>query len=306
VSQIEQRSQIHSTIWKTGRGTKTLELDPDAETVARYQDLFGCSHEEAVEKSRGHHADLHDHLVAANEAEARAAIEAAQIGYAATYLILLEGPFESVEEVRIAAGLRDPPEMVTGSAAPGDVTCFCRIDEAAKAAILKYLVEEGSSYRPTFLQIKQAAKALSETSAAPFLGRDATLPQFRASSSDTVFRPEQDEHPVWYFFYGMLSDPEELSTILQLDDSDPEYRPAGVYGGELLSQRQLIDAPPLYGSSIPFVLGDAFKVENEKDEESLRFSVTDEYEVVRCRIEMLETGETGDGLTFRYNQNYYT
>lgn len=183
-----------------------------------------------MEKSRGHHTDPQDHLVAANEADARAATEAAQIGFAATYLILLEGPFESVEEVGIAAGLRDPPEMVTGTAAPGDVTCFCRIGEASKAAILSYLVEERSSYRLTFLQITRAAKALSETSAAPFLGRDTTLAQFRASSADAVSRPRQDKYPVWYFVYGPLSDPEELSTILLLDDADPAYRPAAVYG----------------------------------------------------------------------------
>jgi len=55
-----------------------------------------------------------------------------------------------------------------------------------------------------------------------------TLPQFRASSMDSVFRPRQDESPVWYFFYGMLSDPEELPSMLQLDDSEPEYRPAAI------------------------------------------------------------------------------
>ncbi|OIW22277.1 hypothetical protein CONLIGDRAFT_564246, partial [Coniochaeta ligniaria NRRL 30616] len=218
----------------------------------------------------------------------------------ATYLILLEGPFQSVEDVRNAAGLTDPPEIMTGTAGPGDVTCFCRINEAAKAAILNYLVEDGSSFRPTFLQITQAAKALSDMSAAPFLGMDATLPQFRAPSADTIFRPRQDEYPVWYFFYGMLSDPEELSTILQLKDSNPKYRPAAVYGGELLSQRQLIDATPSSGSSIPTALGDAFRVENEKDEQSLRFSVTDKFDVVRCRMEMLDTGEIVNGLTFRY------
>ncbi|KAJ9148744.1 hypothetical protein NKR19_g5941 [Coniochaeta hoffmannii] len=90
------------------------------------------------------------------------------IGHAATYLILLEGPFESVEEVRIAARPNNPPEMVTGIAVPGDVTCFCRIDEKAKAAIVNHLIEKRSSYRPTFLQITQAAKALSDMSSAPF------------------------------------------------------------------------------------------------------------------------------------------
>jgi hypothetical protein len=290
-------------IWARDQGSVTEHLD--AETVARYQDLFGCSREEAVDKVRGHRADLHDHLVAANQAEARASAEAAQIGFAATYLIRLEGMFESVEEVRIAAGLEEAPDMVTGTSGTDDVASFCRIDEAAKAAILSYLADEGSDFRPTFLQITQAGKALSETSAAPFLGMDTTLPQFLASNPDTIFHPTQDEYPVWYFFYGMLSDPEELSSILQLD-SNPEYWPAIVYGGKLLSERQLVDATLSHGTATPVVLGQAFRVENHKDEESLRFSVTDEYEVVRCHMELVETGEILQGLVFRYNQNYYT
>lgn len=48
------------------------------------------------------------------------------------------------------------------------------------------------------------------------------------------------------------------------------------------------------------------KVENETDEESPRFSVTDEYEIVRCRMEMTDTWGIVYGLTFRYNENYYT
>lgn len=41
-------------------------------------------------------------------------------------------------------------------------------------------------------------------------------------------------------------------------------------------------------------------------EGSRRFSVTGEYEVVRRQMQMLETGEMVDGLTYRYNQNYFT
>lgn len=42
----------------------------------------------------------------------------------------------------------------------------------------------------------------------------ATLPQYRPSSEE-VFRPRQDEHPVLYFFYGTLADPEDNCHILR-------------------------------------------------------------------------------------------
>jgi DTW domain-containing protein YfiP len=71
----------------------------------------------------------------------------------------------------------------------------------------------------------------------------------------------------------MLADPEELSTILELDE-EPQYQPAVVYGGELLTRRQLVDATASHRSMTAIVLGDAFYVGSQKDEESLRFSVT--------------------------------
>ena len=90
--------------------------------------------------------------------------------------------------------------MVMGTAAPRDVTCFCQFDKPSTAAVLNYLVDEGSSYRPTLLQITQAAKATSDTSAAPFLGGDTTIPQFRAATHGPVIRPRQDEYLVWGLF----------------------------------------------------------------------------------------------------------
>jgi hypothetical protein len=80
---------------------------------------------------------------------------------------------------------------------------------------------------------------------------------------------------------------------------------AAIYGGELLSQWQLVNATPSFGLSIPLVLEDAFGVQNKKDEDYVR-SITDEDEFMRCRIKLLETCEITTSWTFRYNQSYDT
>jgi hypothetical protein len=75
----------------------------------------------------------------------------------------------------------------------------------------------------------------------------------------------------------------------------PEYRAAVVFGARLLSKNALVDA----GMS-DVVMGEALCVASHKDEESLRFSVTDKFEAVRCRMTLIETAEMVDGLCFRY------
>lgn len=267
---------------------------PDDETIVRYQDLFGCSYDEAVAKILDHRAELHGHLSSTGQRSDNRQAD----GDSVAYLLRLEGDFPDPSAVRSLAGLADMPEMVTGSNDAGDVTHFCRVDGSTKSAILSYLQTNKPAFRPTFLQITRAEKRLSDWSLFPMLGVDSTFPQFRMASPDAHILPSQTQYPVWYFFYGMLADPTELSVILRLTEP-PRYRQAIVAGGVLMSERQLIDAPVgLRQTSI--VQGQAYLVETANEEESLRFSVTDKYEVVRCEIDLLDDRKIGPGLTFRY------
>lgn len=120
------------------------------------------------------------------------------------------------------------------------------------------------------------------------------MPQYRLDSAGGDFRPRRDEYPVWYFVYGPLADVDELAVILRRSD-EPEWKSAVVYGARMLSQNAMDDAEPMCT-----VLGMALSVRTAKDEESLRFSVTDKFEVVRCKMMLVETGELVTGLTFRY------
>ncbi|KAL1600509.1 hypothetical protein SLS60_006895 [Paraconiothyrium brasiliense] len=62
---------------------------------------------------------------------------------------------------------------------------------------------------------KPATKDLSNTSIAPTLGIDISLPQHRNLVVDP--RPRQDEYPVRYFFYGTLCEPERLAQVLGIE-----------------------------------------------------------------------------------------
>ena len=170
------------------------------------------------------------------------------------------------------------------------------MNEKGRQAISTHFKTNRLGNAPTFLQLTQAAKSLSSYSAAPFLGLDATLPQHRLGSGE-VYRPLQDEYPVWYFAYGPLTNADELAVILNTTE-EPTYRAAVVHHARLLSANAISG-----GDLMERVLGKAFLVDTAEKEESLRFSVTDKFEVVRCRITFGEGGVTGastNALTFRY------
>ncbi|KJK67323.1 AIG2-like family protein [Aspergillus parasiticus SU-1] len=134
-------------------------------------------------------------------------------------------------------------------------------------------------YTTTYL-LKLEDKHLSNYSMLPYLGADIdpTLPHHRAQSMDQIFLPAQNQYPVWYFFYGTLTDPEILARKLSLPGL-PVLRRAMVKGGRIImwggKYNALIDGP---SSSI--VDGWAYEVRSEEEEEQLRYYETDQYEVV--------------------------
>jgi hypothetical protein len=132
----------------------------------------------------------------------------------------------------------------------------------------------------------------------PTLGVESTLPQYRADGVDAEFMPTQNQHPVWYFFYGNLAVPDILTRRLALVE-EPIFTPATVTGGVIKKWRgkynALIDGP-----DTACVDGWAYLVVTEEHEESLRFYETENYEVVRCTIIIKDTSDTVKGLTFKF------
>lgn len=179
-----------------------------------------------------------------------------------------------------------------------------------KVDFLRAISQVCPFYKPTMIRASVAAKELSSTSLYPTLGISTTLPQFRPdnhplesvsiSDSSSPFRPAQNEYPVWYFFYGTLTDPIKLSRVIDLNEEKPVvYKRAIVRRGQLCAiggkYLSLVDADELSE-----VGGWAYQIKNQDEEDSIRVYETGVYEVVRCTIELVnESDARVQGLTFR-------
>ena len=216
-----------------------------------------------------------------------------------TFLVKLEGPLPTPQKVQEVAGLATVPNVIKGTGDTGE-TKFCRVDGNVKKSILEWLSREQISSMPTFIRLSKANKNLSHYSIYPTLGLDSSLPQHRPNYDDTAFYPTQDQYPVWYFFYGTLSDPAVLSHVISLPEAEtPDLRPARIPRGSIRTwggkYKALVDAP----DSV-FTDGWAYNVNSKVGEEALLFYETEKYEVVRCDI-FLKGEERGvKGCTFRF------
>lgn len=282
---MDALNELESLVESSKLQEDPLSTEPELEAIRQYMDLFDLSEKEAIDKIN----ELRDFIPQRTSAPRKSR--------AAAYLVKLQGPLADAEMVKAMAGLPHTPEVMTGTDDTGREAHFCRVDHAGRCKITAYFAEQDLAPNPTFLQLTLADKTLSHASAAPTLGLDATMPQHRANSIETIFKPVQDEYPVWYFMYGPLADPKELSVVLRLA-GQLEYHSASVAGGRFLSWNAIVDADAEQSSLE--CLGKAFLVQTEREEEALRFSVTDKFEVVRCNIRFTDTGKLVDGLTFRY------
>ncbi|KAF2093779.1 hypothetical protein NA57DRAFT_47373, partial [Rhizodiscina lignyota] len=210
------------------------------------------------------------------------------------YLLKLEGPLSSVAAVREAAGFDNDPPIFKANDDTGDDATFVVVNGTAKDSISEQL----KPFQITFIRNAKAYKNLSPTSAYPTLGIDFTLTQFRPDKPVPV-HPQQEEYPVWYFFYGILAEPDRLARLLGLP-IEPTFDRAFVTGDAIKTwagkYRALVDADRQEN-----VYGRAFLVTLAQQEDTLRYYETDNYEVVRCKIyaEM----EERQGLTFRFVDN---
>ncbi|KAK6434374.1 hypothetical protein LTR95_009444 [Oleoguttula sp. CCFEE 5521] len=227
------------------------------------------------------------------------------------FLLKLDGPLVSAERVRDIVGLAAAPKIYQASTGADDdessdgnaAAQFIKVSGKTRWKLEDWLSISYPSHRPLFIAHKVARKDLSLYSIAPFLGLDATLPQHRPDAA-TLPSPQQDQYPVWYFFYGTLADTDVLRSLLG-DGPDDFYKlhPARATGGRVEmwadKYRALVDSD----DRAAVVHGSAFLVQSAQHEEALRVYETNKYEVVRSRIAITEDdgGErTVLGCTFRF------
>ncbi|KAF2494690.1 hypothetical protein BU16DRAFT_462430 [Lophium mytilinum] len=224
------------------------------------------------------------------------------------YLVKLEPPFSTAEELAVAANL-SPNNTPSVEKATGDegTARFCRLSTHSKEILTDWLALKHPSYRPTFIRIGKASKELSSTSIYPTLGVDTTLPQHRPNAWHTSCPyPLQDQYPVWYFFYGTLANENLLSNLFgwsdDITDKMPILHRASVRGGVLKTwggrYRAMVDSPGAV------VEGFAYQVQSRDEEDALLLYETEKYEVVRCEI-TLDGAKTVimrrvKGCTFRF------
>ncbi|PNP37670.1 hypothetical protein TGAMA5MH_10438 [Trichoderma gamsii] len=229
----------------------------------------------------------------------------------AKYLLQLKtDPTSMTEYLDLMRCLPKEHTILTGLDDYGNKAEFCLLTGSQKVEFLQAMSKKRPFYKPTMIRTSVAAKDLSLTSLYPTLGISTTFPQFRpdnhhlecASTSDStsLFRPAQNEYPVWYFFYGTLTDPSKLSRVIGLNKEHPVvYERATIRRGRLCTldgkYLSLVDA-----GEHSKVDGWAYQIKNQDEEDSLRVYETGVYEVVRCTIELANKPDAKvQGLTFR-------
>jgi hypothetical protein len=93
------------------------------------------------------------------------------------------------------------PEVKEGkSEETGKGVRMCRVGVRGRCAIEDWIAQQRLSASFFFINVSRAIKEFDACGPWPRLGiSSATLPQYRPSREE-VFRPGQDEYPVWYFF----------------------------------------------------------------------------------------------------------
>ncbi|TVY65702.1 hypothetical protein LSUE1_G006368, partial [Lachnellula suecica] len=263
-------------------------------TIKMWQEYLGCTYDRAVE------------LVGITKNAKRTPTVTQQTKLSPTqartiYALKLGGPLSTPQTIQAAANIPTIPKVYHGRSENG-VATFCKIDGQAKVAIENWLRgQKETEFEPLFVPEARAYKELCPESLYPTLGIDTTLPQYRPQqpcpSRPASYGHTNDEYPVWYFFYGTLASIPKLRSLLSIpEDEVPELRDASVRGGKMKTWGQGKYNALVDGLVTSRIKGSAYLVMSEEHEDALREYETDEYEVVRCAIEM--HGDVVDGYPF--------
>ena len=216
-----------------------------------------------------------------------------------TWLITLTWPLDDVAVVERLLERKVKVRNATSVEREQREDMFVEVDGGERRLLQQWARTEGRGKELVCVKINKAKKELSSVSRAPFLGIDASLPQWRLNEREALW-PKQDDYPVFYFFYGTLMEEEVLKKHLALQHVDTlRYASyARVRRGKLNSwagkYKALVDGEPQ-----DMVEGTAFLMQDEEQEDAVRVFETEAYEVVRCEIEM-QCGVKVAGLTFRF------
>ncbi|KPI40277.1 uncharacterized protein AB675_7817 [Cyphellophora attinorum] len=257
-----------------------------SEDIERWQRLFDFSPPEAKSKIEGYRADLaRDHLSNDHWAEIAAEKEAAGFDresyeYSLTMNEVRKAPATTASKGKFLIKLNDllalqaqyhealvsgMLEVSIGKNKDGKNEKFATVDGSITDKLVDWASAKG--YRPTIIRLDIAAKALNDHNIGPMLGVNSSLPQYRLDESahvdDRDPAPRQNEYPVWYFFYGTLSEPSVLSKVLDLPEHvEPTLSRASLIGGRLRTwggkYRALVDDFGRYAA--PRVQGRAYCV----------------------------------------------
>ncbi|KAK4172034.1 hypothetical protein QBC36DRAFT_338791 [Triangularia setosa] len=106
--------------------------------------------------------------------------------------------------------------------------------------------------------------------------------------------------PAYFFFYGTLTQPHILKSVLNLPEhSEPVFLPAFITGYKLANWGQY--KALINGDST--VLGKVYLIESREHQDRLSYYETNAYEIRSCRIEVEEPGKKKReiyGKTFMY------
>lgn len=212
------------------------------------------------------------------------------------FLLKLDGPISTPHVIAAAAGLLTLPKITT---ALGELERaeFCYLEQPSLSRLEDWL----SRNHPTYRSIKVKLAKAHKDSSPPTLGVDPTLP-FHRPIIEVSPRAMSERYPIWYFFYGTLADSETLAHVLDLPDGVfPELIPAAILDGAIKiwegKYKALVDKP---GATVD---GFAYQVASVEQEDVLRIYETENYEVVRAKIELNENGGNHwvRGYTFRFS-----
>jgi hypothetical protein len=215
------------------------------------------------------------------------------------YLFMISDPITPTI-LAAAAILPTQPQIHQGQGEDGEAL-FCQVSDLDIPKIKVWLEKAYPAVSPVFIPINKAHKALSPFSAYPTLGYDTTLPHHRPQNTGFEYVPTQNQFPVWYFFYGTLTDEAVLSKLFGRPSGESHMLyEAVIHSGKLrkwgAKYKALVDCP---GSCVH---GWAYEVVSPEQEDALRVYETAKYEVVR--VEILYRSERGGkavwGCTFRF------